>query len=215
MFDPFCYGFGNLDDTSLIELNTVNFALEFDRNSPQHVCTITSTRGRRYTMEFKGQGKNVGGKLILCHGDLTMKETLNDSIFQKTKSCVKIENQSLGAALLYSLTFKEFLDELIFKRELKMLMLTLSLIYKNSILSIVDGMTRDVQETIELLQGRVTRAIARRIEEEHRGKIAIFEKMIQDLVGKIHGNGAHVLVANKGRQLAKTWNDTSLRKYYP
>ncbi|KAI5676853.1 hypothetical protein M9H77_07803 [Catharanthus roseus] len=33
MFDPSCYAFGNLDDTSLVELNIVGFALEFDRNS--------------------------------------------------------------------------------------------------------------------------------------------------------------------------------------
>ncbi|KAI5658118.1 hypothetical protein M9H77_26911 [Catharanthus roseus] len=39
----------------------------------------------------------------------------------KTQSCIKIENQSVSATLLYSLTFKEFLDELIFKRELKVL----------------------------------------------------------------------------------------------
>ncbi|KAI5682058.1 hypothetical protein M9H77_03286 [Catharanthus roseus] len=48
-------------------------------------------------------------------------ETLNESIVQKTKSYVKIENQSLGATLLYSLTFKEFLDELSFKSELKVI----------------------------------------------------------------------------------------------
>ncbi|KAI5668261.1 hypothetical protein M9H77_18114 [Catharanthus roseus] len=59
MFDPSCYGFGNLDDTFLVELNIVGFALEFDRNSLQHVFTVTSTRGRRHTMEFEGQGKNV------------------------------------------------------------------------------------------------------------------------------------------------------------
>ncbi|KAI5653492.1 hypothetical protein M9H77_30679 [Catharanthus roseus] len=54
VFDPSCYGFGSLDDNSLVELNVVSFMLEFDRNSLQHVCTITSTRGRRHTMEFEG-----------------------------------------------------------------------------------------------------------------------------------------------------------------
>ncbi|KAI5667958.1 hypothetical protein M9H77_17811 [Catharanthus roseus] len=44
-----------------------------------------------------------------------------------------------------------------------------------------DGITRKVQRTVELLQGPVTRAMARRIEEEHLGKIARFKKMIQDL----------------------------------
>ncbi|KAI5667230.1 hypothetical protein M9H77_17083 [Catharanthus roseus] len=71
MFDPSCYGFVNLDDTSLVELNIVGFALELDRNSLQHVCTIISTRGRRHTVEFEGQAENIGGKLILCYRDLT------------------------------------------------------------------------------------------------------------------------------------------------
>ncbi|KAI5653524.1 hypothetical protein M9H77_30711 [Catharanthus roseus] len=53
------------DDISLVELNIVGFTLEFDRNSLQHVCTITSMRGRRHTMEFEGEGKNVGGKTNL------------------------------------------------------------------------------------------------------------------------------------------------------
>ncbi|KAI5667030.1 hypothetical protein M9H77_16883 [Catharanthus roseus] len=121
-------------------------------------------------MEFEGRGKNVGGKLIICCGDLTMSFSsnyfsftlsLNESIVQNTKSCVNIENQSLGVTLLYSLTFKEFLDELNFKRELKVLQVLI---------------------TIELLQGPVTRAMARRLEEDHRGKIIIFKKMIKDLV---------------------------------
>ncbi|KAI5676614.1 hypothetical protein M9H77_07564 [Catharanthus roseus] len=43
---------------SLVELNIVGFALEFDRNSLQHVFTIISMRGRRHTMEFEGEGKN-------------------------------------------------------------------------------------------------------------------------------------------------------------
>ncbi|KAI5676352.1 hypothetical protein M9H77_07302 [Catharanthus roseus] len=72
IFDSSCYGFDNLDGTSLVELNIVGFALGFDKNSLQHVCTITSMRGRRHTMEFEGQGKSVRGKLILCYGDLTM-----------------------------------------------------------------------------------------------------------------------------------------------
>ncbi|KAI5641600.1 hypothetical protein M9H77_00423 [Catharanthus roseus] len=63
MFDPSCYGFGNLDDTSLVELNIVAFARGFDRNSLQHVFTITSMRGRRHTMEFEGQGIYVVAKL--------------------------------------------------------------------------------------------------------------------------------------------------------
>ncbi|KAI5664552.1 hypothetical protein M9H77_23875 [Catharanthus roseus] len=40
IFDPSFYGFGNLDDTSLVELNIVGFALGIDRNFLQHACTI-------------------------------------------------------------------------------------------------------------------------------------------------------------------------------
>ncbi|KAI5662471.1 hypothetical protein M9H77_21794 [Catharanthus roseus] len=72
MFDPSCYVFDNLDDTSFVKLNIIGFALEFDRNSLQHICTITSMRGRRHTMEFEGEGENVRGTIILCYGDLTM-----------------------------------------------------------------------------------------------------------------------------------------------
>ncbi|KAI5668824.1 hypothetical protein M9H77_18677 [Catharanthus roseus] len=39
MLDHSCYGFGNLDDTFLVELNIVGFALGIDRNFP-HACTI-------------------------------------------------------------------------------------------------------------------------------------------------------------------------------
>ncbi|KAI5671470.1 hypothetical protein M9H77_11834 [Catharanthus roseus] len=48
-------------------------------------------------------------------------------------------------------------------------------------------MTQDAQGTVELLQVPVTRAMARRMEEKHRRKIAIFEKMIQDLAWKMIG----------------------------
>ncbi|KAI5682429.1 hypothetical protein M9H77_03657 [Catharanthus roseus] len=41
-----CYGFGNLDDTFLVELNIVGFAFEFDRKSLQYNFSIKSTRGR-------------------------------------------------------------------------------------------------------------------------------------------------------------------------
>ncbi|KAI5681644.1 hypothetical protein M9H77_02872 [Catharanthus roseus] len=50
-----------------------------------------------------------------------------------------------------------------------------------------DGMTQDAQETVELLQGPITRAMTRRIEEEHRGKRVVFEKMIQDLAWQVIG----------------------------
>ncbi|KAI5667744.1 hypothetical protein M9H77_17597 [Catharanthus roseus] len=57
----------------------------------------------------------------------------------------------------------------------------------NSFKGGADGMPQDVEGTIELLQGLVTRAMARRMEKEHRGKIAIFKKIIQDLAWKVIG----------------------------
>ncbi|KAI5661714.1 hypothetical protein M9H77_21037 [Catharanthus roseus] len=44
------------------------------------------------------------------------------------------------------------------------------------------------QGTVELLQGPVTRAMARRMEEEHQGKIIRFKKMIQALTWKVIGD---------------------------
>ncbi|KAI5653396.1 hypothetical protein M9H77_30583 [Catharanthus roseus] len=51
----------------------------------------------------------------------------------------------------------------------------------------VDGMTLDVQGTVELLQRLVIRAMARRIEGEYQGKIAIFKEMIQDFSWQVIG----------------------------
>ncbi|KAI5681475.1 hypothetical protein M9H77_02703 [Catharanthus roseus] len=48
-----------------------------------------------------------------------------------------------------------------------------------------DGMIWKAQGIVELLQSSVTRAMARRMEEEHRGKIAGFKKMIQDLAWQV------------------------------
>ncbi|KAI5672485.1 hypothetical protein M9H77_12849 [Catharanthus roseus] len=42
------------------------------------------------------------------------------------------------------------------------------------------GMIGDAQETVDLFQGLVTRAKAKRKEEEHKGMVAIFTKMIQN-----------------------------------
>lgn len=42
-------------------------------------------------------------------------------------------------------------------------------------------MTRDAQEMVELLQRPVAKAMARKMEKEHKGKLALFEKIIQDL----------------------------------
>ncbi|KAI5674118.1 hypothetical protein M9H77_14482 [Catharanthus roseus] len=44
-----------------------------------------------------------------------------------------------------------------------------------------DSMTRGGQETVELMQGPITRAKAKRMEEEYKGEVALFETMLQDL----------------------------------
>ncbi|KAI5682516.1 hypothetical protein M9H77_03744 [Catharanthus roseus] len=59
MFEPSCYGISNLDGTSFVELNMLGFALQFDRNSLQLVCPITSTRRTRHTKEFEAEGEDV------------------------------------------------------------------------------------------------------------------------------------------------------------
>ncbi|KAI5652524.1 hypothetical protein M9H77_29711 [Catharanthus roseus] len=48
-------------------------------------------------------------------------------------------------------------------------------------------MTWDTQETVELLQGPILRDTTRIMEEEHQGKIAIFEKMIQHIAWQVIG----------------------------
>ncbi|KAI5667863.1 hypothetical protein M9H77_17716 [Catharanthus roseus] len=282
IFDPSCYGFGNLDDTSFVELNIVALCLDLMEFSPTYLHHNINARKEAHhgvrrprqkcwrktnaTLWRFDNKKKINGSLKvfkahLCdlvkttfgNGvfELNLKilvekhlvyssafvyflfkgEALNEKIVQNTKSCVKIENQSLGANLLYSLTFKEFLDELIFKRELKVLRVlmlnqecsllnnVLKLFWKKSCQNFafyhlpfkeilwkldlakeqewfedesfkgwVDGMTRKVQGTVKLLQGPVTRAMARRMEEQHRGKITRFKKIIQDLAWKVIGD---------------------------
>ncbi|KAI5652872.1 hypothetical protein M9H77_30059 [Catharanthus roseus] len=88
-----------------------------------HLCDLVETTFGQGIFELNL--KNLVDKHLVYSSafvDFVFKyEALNKKIVQNTKSCVKIENQSLGATLLYFLTFKEFLDELIFKRELKVL----------------------------------------------------------------------------------------------
>lgn len=45
-------------------------------------------------------------------------------------------------------------------------------------------MIQDAQEMLELLQGPVAKAIAKKIEEEHKAKLALFEKTFQALQKK-------------------------------
>lgn len=43
-------------------------------------------------------------------------------------------------------------------------------------------MTWNALETVELLQGMATREMTRKMEEEHIGKVILFEKMIEDFL---------------------------------
>lgn len=44
----------------------------------------------------------------------------------------------------------------------------------------VDGMTWNAQET-DLMRGPITRTMARKIEEENKGKVAMFNRNFQEL----------------------------------
>ncbi|KAI5650209.1 hypothetical protein M9H77_36214 [Catharanthus roseus] len=112
MFDPSSYAFGNLDDTSLVELKIVGFAIRFDMNSLQHVYTITSMRGKRHTMEFEGQGVSE----IFWKHDLA-KEKISTSkdfcgSYRWTRSvsfefhCLKLKIKQLRKCLVDSLKWK-------------------------------------------------------------------------------------------------------------
>ncbi|KAI5682065.1 hypothetical protein M9H77_03293 [Catharanthus roseus] len=63
------------------ETKSCSFVLDLDRNSLQHACTLTSMSGRRHTMEFEGQGENIGGKLFLCYGDSSTSFSSNLFLF--------------------------------------------------------------------------------------------------------------------------------------
>ncbi|KAI5666587.1 hypothetical protein M9H77_16440 [Catharanthus roseus] len=176
MFDPSCYGFGNLDDTSLVELNSVGFALEFDSNSLQYVCTITSTGGRRHTMEFKCIGESELCDLWNSYGVATLVN-------------------KLGALISYSLLTLECLGNFhsvmpfnaLNSHVAHHLWLFGGIGENESFQKRGEWYDSGYQETIELLQGSVTRAMARKREEEYQEKIAIFEKMIRDLAWQVNG----------------------------
>lgn len=44
-----------------------------------------------------------------------------------------------------------------------------------------NDMTRDMEETVDLIRGPTTRVMAKKIEEEHKGNVALFGKSFQDL----------------------------------
>ncbi|KAI5681313.1 hypothetical protein M9H77_02540 [Catharanthus roseus] len=44
-----------------------------------------------------------------------------------------------------------------------------------------NGMTRDAQKTVDLFQGPITRTRTERMEDEHKGMAALFDKMLQNI----------------------------------
>ncbi|KAI5667525.1 hypothetical protein M9H77_17378 [Catharanthus roseus] len=122
-------------------------------------------RGRRHTMEFEGEGENVRGTIILCYGDLTIPERssylsasyrlaqlqIGHPHDRFSQLSFRTRHSHLYRILLAfdQTTRKCFEDSLKWKREG------------------ADGMTWDVQGIVELLQGPVARAMAKRLEDEH------------------------------------------------
>ncbi|KAI5664470.1 hypothetical protein M9H77_23793 [Catharanthus roseus] len=94
------------------EAKYCSYVLDLDRNSLQHACTLTLMSGRRYTMEFKGQGKNVGGKLLLCYGDSSMSIFSNLFLFYLVFSFKELKLFSYGTHLL--VVQDSFHDSLVF-----------------------------------------------------------------------------------------------------
>lgn len=45
----------------------------------------------------------------------------------------------------------------------------------------VDDITRDSQETVDLMRGSIIRAMAKKIEEENKGMVAMFENSFYEL----------------------------------
>ncbi|KAI5682165.1 hypothetical protein M9H77_03393 [Catharanthus roseus] len=63
------------------ETKSFSFVLDFDRNSLQYVCSITSMSGRRHTIEFECQGESIREILFLCYGDSSMSFSSNLFLF--------------------------------------------------------------------------------------------------------------------------------------
>ncbi|KAI5653129.1 hypothetical protein M9H77_30316 [Catharanthus roseus] len=93
-------------------------------------------------------------------------------------------NEKILSFQFYPLHFKESMFSLICENKKED---SFGVLKTNPFKGGADGMTRDAQGTIELLQGSVTKAIARRMEKEHRVKRAIFKMMIKVLALQVIG----------------------------
>ncbi|KAI5663060.1 hypothetical protein M9H77_22383 [Catharanthus roseus] len=156
MFDPSCYGFGNLDDTSLVKLNIVGIALGFDRKSLQHEAYYGVRRPRQKYWRKTN--------ILLWR--------FNNEFFFKLVPllpCVFLQRVKIEICYLWnSYGVETFVNKL-------------------DALFVYSLQSLDCLGTVALLQGLVIRAMARIIEEEHQGKIAIFDEMIQDLAWQMIG----------------------------
>ncbi|KAI5671343.1 hypothetical protein M9H77_11707 [Catharanthus roseus] len=79
-----------------------------------HICDLVKTTSENGVLELTL--KDLDEKLVYpisFIAYLLKRDMLKDFLVQNMTSCVKLLNQSFGGNLLYSLTFKEFLDELI------------------------------------------------------------------------------------------------------
>lgn len=87
--------------------------------------------------------------------------------------------------------------------------------------SIMDGMTRDAKETVKLMQGPITRMKAKRIEEESKGEVTLFGRMLQDLAWHVleeqledsRGSKTFLLLrAQIEESKERDWKDWKLKK---
>ncbi|KAI5653741.1 hypothetical protein M9H77_30928 [Catharanthus roseus] len=179
MFDPSSYGFDNLDDTFLVELHIVGFALEFDRNSPTSLHHNINKRKETYHA-VRRQRQKCWRKtnLMLWRFD-------NEFFFKLVLLLPYFFLQRVKIALRFECLLCDFCGKLPFylwnSYGDKTLVDKLYALFAYSLLSL------ECLGTVKLFQGPVTRVMARRMEEEHQGKIAIFKEIIQDLGWQVIG----------------------------
>ncbi|KAI5653136.1 hypothetical protein M9H77_30323 [Catharanthus roseus] len=90
--------------------------VNFLTNSNNHFLACFSPSVQKFEAQNMENEGSLGYKLYK-----TIRLLHSTSFFSKHNSCVKPLNQSFGDTLVYSLTFKEILNELIFKRGFEVL----------------------------------------------------------------------------------------------
>ncbi|KAI5662946.1 hypothetical protein M9H77_22269 [Catharanthus roseus] len=151
MFNPSCYGFGNLDGTPL-ELNIRKETYHRVQRPRRKCWRRTNLMLWRFDNEFFF--KSIS--LLPCIFLQRLKIVLSIGCLLCDYEICYLWN-SYGVAMLVD---------------------KLNALFVYSLLNL---------ECLELLQGPVTRAMVRRMEEEHQRKIAIFKKMIQDFAWQLIG----------------------------